>query len=107
MQAKLVIARMLSFLRARRRTMLATLAVTLLVQMGLPAHEESHPLGTQQLHCEYCVMAAHAVGVPGVAIPAPAAPVYADHQGVKPVEFHVSPLPRTLFSRGPPSIPFA
>lgn len=82
--------------------MLATLAIMLLVQTALPAHEDSHPLGTQQLHCGYCFMAVHAVGVPSVAIPVQAAPVYADCQAAKPVEFHVPSLPRTLFSRGPP-----
>lgn len=87
--------------------MLAVLAVMLLVQTAFPAHEETHPLGTQQHHCEYCVMAAHAVGMPSTAIAAPAAPVYADFEAAKPVEFHVLPLPRTLFSRGPPSNPLA
>lgn len=108
MQTKIVIARMLHSLRASRRAMLAVLAVMLLVQTALPAHEDSHPLGPQQhVHCEYCVMAGHAVGVPSIAIQMPAAPVYADYQAIKPVDFHVSPLPRTLFSRGPPSISLA
>lgn len=105
MQAKTVIADMLRFLRAKRRTMLAVLAVMLLVQTALPAHEETHPLGSQHLHCEFCLMAGHAVGMPSAALPVPTAPVYADFEPAKPAEFHVLPLPRTLFSRGPPSNP--
>lgn len=102
MQAKIVIAHMLLFLRARRRVMFAVLAVMLLVQTGFPAHEDSHPIGSKHAHCEYCVMAGHAFGAPGVAILVPPAPVYAAYQATRPIEFCVRPLPRTRFSRGPP-----
>jgi hypothetical protein len=90
----------------RRGLMLLLVLVVLAVQTSLPAHQDSHPIGSPDNHCQYCVMAGHAVGVPGVAIQAPLPPVYARHQGTKPVEIHARPLPRTLFSRGPPLDPF-
>jgi hypothetical protein len=79
--------------------------VVLLVQTALPAHQDSHPIGSNDSHCEYCVLAGHAFGVPGVAIPMPSAPVYTQYQVIKPAELHVTPYTRTRFSRGPPLDP--
>lgn len=85
--------------------MFVALAVMFVVQTALPAHQDTHPIGSTHTHCEYCVMAGHAFGVPGMAILVPPTPVYAEYQGAKPSEVHVQPYPRTLFSRGPPLNP--
>ncbi|HEV2320854.1 MAG TPA: hypothetical protein VGT42_00710 [Gammaproteobacteria bacterium] len=105
MQARIVIARMLHALRAKRRVMFAALAVMVVVQTALPAHENTHPIGSPHVHCEYCVLAGHAFGVPGMALVVPPAPVYAEYRGTKPAEVHVQAFPRTRFSRGPPLNP--
>lgn len=85
-----------------RRLFMALVAVVLLVQTGFPAHQDTHPIGSQDNLCQYCVMAGHAFGVPSVAIAVPTVPVYAEYRSTRPVESHVQPFPRTRFSRGPP-----
>lgn len=105
MQTKIVIARMMHALRSRRRGMFVALAIMVVVQTALPAHQDTHPIGSLHVHCEYCVLAGHALGVPGMAILVPPAPVYAENQVPKHSEVYVQPYPRTLFSRGPPVNP--
>ena len=87
--------------RRWRRLFLALATVVLLVQTGFPAHQDTHPIGSHDL-CQYCFMVGHAFGVPTVALLVPTPPVHAEYRAVKPAEFHVTPFPRTRFSRGPP-----
>lgn len=88
-----------------RRLFMALAVVVLLVQTGFPAHQDSHPIGDQDSLCQYCVLAGHAFGVPGVAMLPPAIPVLAEYQLPNPVEIHVPVFPRTRFSRAPPLHP--
>lgn len=85
-----------------RRLFMSLAAVVLLVQTGFPAHQDSHPIGSQDSLCQYCVMAGHAFGVPGVAMLVPTVPVHAEYRAALPLEFHVRPFPRTRYSRAPP-----
>ena len=83
------------------------LAVTFLflaVQLGLPAHQASHPIGQSDLTCSYCMLGAHSPGMPGLAslsLP-PAAPVET------PRLVHIQPaeagLLRQPSSRAPTSV---
>ncbi|HEX5339587.1 MAG TPA: DUF2946 family protein [Gammaproteobacteria bacterium] len=86
-----------------RRLFLALAAVIVLVQTGFPAHQDSHPIGSPDNQCQYCVLAGHAFGVPSVAILPPSAPVHAERPLIALIEFHVPAFPRTRFSRAPPS----
>lgn len=90
-----------------RRLFLALATCLLLVQTGLPAHQDSHPLGYPDTHCQYCVMAGHLFSVPVVTLPPPVAPVPADRPLATLVEFQIPALPRTRFSRAPPSLSIA
>ncbi|MGH8400406.1 MAG: DUF2946 family protein [Gammaproteobacteria bacterium] len=85
-----------------RRLFMALAMVVLMVQTGFPAHQDSHPIGDQDSLCQYCVLAGHVFGVPGVAMPPATVPVFAEYQLPSPVEIHVSIFPRTRFSRAPP-----
>lgn len=85
-----------------RRLFLALAAVILLVQTGFPAHQDTHPIGSPDTQCQYCVMAGHALGVPGIAQLPPASPARAERPLVELLEFHVPSFPRTRFSRAPP-----
>lgn len=82
--------------------MFVALAMMLVVQVWFPAHLESHPIGSLHVHCDYCGMAGHAVGMPGSAIKVSTAPTYAQYQTTKAPEFQVQSFPRTRFSRAPP-----
>ncbi|MGH8372385.1 MAG: DUF2946 family protein [Gammaproteobacteria bacterium] len=86
-----------------RRLFMALALLVLMVQTGFPAHQDSHPIGSQDTLCQYCVLAGHAFGVPGVAILPPVVPTHTEYQLPAPVDFHIPVFPRTRFSRAPPS----
>lgn len=86
-----------------RRLFMALAAVVLLVQTGFPAHQDSHPIGSQDNLCQYCVLAGHAFGVPGISMLPPVVPGHIEYFSSTPVEVHVPDFPRTRFSRAPPS----
>ncbi|MDE2195731.1 MAG: hypothetical protein KGJ56_00880 [Gammaproteobacteria bacterium] len=86
-----------------RRLLLLLAAIVLLVQTGFPAHEDSHPLGSPNTQCQYCVLGGHLFSVPNTAIEAPAPPLHAEIPLPALVTVHVPPFPRTRFSRGPPA----
>jgi hypothetical protein len=90
-----------------RRLFMMLAAMVLMVQTGFPAHQDSHPIGSQDNLCQYCVLAGHAFGVPGAAILPPAPLVHTAYRLLIPVEFHVPVFPRTRFSRAPPSLSIA
>jgi hypothetical protein len=90
-----------------RRLFLAMAAVVLLVQTGFPAHQVTHPIGSQDNLCQYCVLAGHAFGVPGVVVALPVQSVYAEYGILRAAPFHVRRYPRTRFSRAPPEDSFA
>lgn len=86
-----------------RRLFLALAAVVLLVQTGFPAHQETHPIGSQDNLCQYCVLAGHAFGVPGAVLTLHVPTDYTEYAIQKPAQLHVRPYPRTRFSRAPPT----
>ena len=75
----------------------------LAVQTGLPAHQDSHPLNQPDIACHYCMLGGHAPGMPILA--PPRLPSLARHESPQFVAVSriVRGLPRTRFSRGPPS----
>jgi hypothetical protein len=83
------------------------LAVTFLflaVQLGLPAHQASHPIGQSDLTCGYCMLGAHSPGMPGLAslsLP-PAAPIEAPRSVL--IRPAAAGLLRKPSSRAPPSV---
>jgi hypothetical protein len=92
--------------RATRTVRALWFALALLVlgvQTALPAHQESHHLGQADSLCQYCVLGGHLYSLTSTppAIPAPA--LHWEAPGGVSIAFVVSPFPRTVFSRGPPS----
>jgi hypothetical protein len=82
------------------------LALTLLVlavQTGLPAHEDSHPVGQTDSLCQYCALGGNLFGMPDAMLPPRAAPVRAEAPLPALFSLDVTPFPRTLFGRAPPS----
>jgi hypothetical protein len=77
--------------------------LVLAVQTGLPAHEDSHPVGHAESLCQYCALGGSLFGMPNAAPPpiAAAAPVDAPLPILYSLD--VMPFPRTLFGRAPPS----
>ncbi len=92
--------------RANRTVRALWFALALLVlgvQTALPAHEESHHLGQADSLCQYCVLGGHLYSLSSTP-PAVLAPQFhweAPHSVF--ASFIVTPFPRTVFSRGPPS----
>jgi hypothetical protein len=83
---------------------LAMTFLFLAVQLGLPAHQASHPIGQSDLTCGYCTLGAHSPGMPGLtslSLP-PAAPIEAPRSVlVRPAEAGILRQPS---SRAPPSV---
>lgn len=105
----MAVAALLQSLRRSRttRTVRALwFALTLLVlgvQTALPAHQESHHLGQADSLCQYCVLGGHLYSLTSTP-PSISAPQF--HWEAPQGRFSsaiVSPFPRTVFSRGPPS----
>lgn len=90
--------------RTGRGLWLALAMLLLAVQTSLPAHEASHHLGQADVLCQYCVLGGHLYSLPSTATPpiVPHARWESSHGSF--VSRIVAPFPRTLFSRGPPSI---
>ena len=90
--------------RTGRALWLALALLVLTVQTGLPAHEASHHLGQADTLCQYCVLGGHLYSLPSTPPAAVAPPMHweAPHGIFAPAI--VSPFPRTIFSRGPPSV---
>jgi len=90
--------------RAARRLWLALGLVFLAVQLTLPAHQASHPIGQSDNACHYCMLGGHSPGMPGIA-----------SLDIAPVVPHAAPQPviirpaaagilRQPSSRAPPSV---
>jgi hypothetical protein len=90
--------------RAARRLWLALGFVFMAVQLALPAHQASHPIGQSDLACSYCMLGGHSPGMPGLAsltIP-PAAPIEAPRPVI--IQPAAAGLLRAPSSRAPPSV---
>jgi len=81
---------------------LALALMFLVVQLGLPAHEASHPIGQTDTACQFCMMGGHAPAMPNAVLPLQLAQSKAEAPRLLPERpvFHV--LVRTRYSRGPP-----
>lgn len=93
--------------RATRTVRALWFALALLVlgvQTALPAHQESHHLGQADTLCQYCVLGGHLYSLTSTPPPAPAPQLrWEATQGVF-VSANIESFPRTVFSRGPPSV---
>ena len=88
----------------RSRSLWLALAVLVLaVQMGLPAHEDSHPVGQSDSLCHYCTLGGNLFGMPNAALPPIAAALPVPAPLSRLFSLDVRPFPRTLFGRAPPS----
>ena len=89
--------------RTGRALWLALALLVLAVQTALPAHEASHHLGQADTLCQYCVLGGHLFSLPSTppAVTAPQMRWEASQRVF--VSAIVTPYPRTVFSRGPPS----
>jgi len=88
--------------RRLRGLWLALALMFLAVQLGLPAHQASHPIGEPDTACHYCMLGGHSPGMPNATLPLSASQVKAEVPLV-PAETPASQtLVRTYFSRGPP-----
>jgi drug/metabolite transporter superfamily protein YnfA len=88
--------------RTGRGLWLALALLVLTVQTALPAHEESHHLGRADVLCQYCVLGglfSLTSSMPPVVIPQ----VWDIAPQTVFLSFTFATLPRTRFSRGPPS----
>lgn len=82
---------------------LALTLMVLAVQTGLPAHEDSHPVGQTDSFCQYCALGGNLFGMPDAVLPLPVAPARAEAPLPVLFSLDVTPFPRTLFGRAPPS----
>jgi|SRR6185312_105130 len=94
----------LSHLARRLRGLWLALAFMFLtVQLGLPAHEASHPIGQADTACHFCMMGGHAPAMPSALLPPQLTQTTAEAPSL-PAECPVFlTVTRTRFSRGPPS----
>ncbi len=89
--------------RRLRGLWLALVFMFLTVQLGLPAHEASHPIGQADTACQFCMMGGHAPAMPSALLPLQLTQTTAAAPSL-PAERPVLPtVTRTHFSRGPPS----
>lgn len=73
------------------------------VQLGLPAHEASHPIGQADTACHFCMLGGHAPAMPTATLPLKLTQFTVEAPRV-PAERPILPaLVRTRYSRGPPS----
>ncbi|HEV2109786.1 MAG TPA: hypothetical protein VGT99_00415 [Gammaproteobacteria bacterium] len=90
--------------RTGRALWLALALLVLAVQTGLPAHEASHHLSKPDTLCQYCVLGGHLYSLPSTPPAAVAPRMYREAPHGVFASTIASPFPRTVFSRGPPSV---
>ena len=89
--------------RRLRGLWLALAFMFLTVQLGLPAHEESHPVGQTDTACQFCVMGGHAPAMPSAVLPLQLTQTTAEAPSLPAERPVLLTFVRTRFSRGPPS----
>jgi hypothetical protein len=89
--------------KLRRGLWLALTLLVLVVQTGIAAHEETHPLGQSDSQCHYCALGGNLFGMPGQALPPPAPPMHAQVSLPELISIVSAPIPRGYLSRAPPS----
>lgn len=86
-----------------RRLWLALVFTFFTVQLGLPAHEASHPIGQTDTACHFCMLGGHAPAMPNAVLPLKLTQFTAEAPRVLAEHPFLRTLPRTRYSRGPPS----
>ena len=89
-------------LRRRRGLWLLLAFMFLTVQLGLPAHEASHPIGQTDTACQFCMMGGHASAMPNAVLPLQLAQSKAEAPRLSAECPALQTLVRTRYSRGPP-----
>jgi hypothetical protein len=89
--------------RRLRGLWLALAFMLLTVQLGLPAHEASHPIGQADTACQFCMMGGHAPAAPCVLLPLQLTQTRAEAPSLPAERLVLQTFVRTRFSRGPPS----
>jgi hypothetical protein len=81
---------------------LALTFMFLTVQLGLPAHEASHPIGQTDTACQFCMMGGHAPAMPSAFLPPQLTHSTAEAPRLPAVRPVLVTFVRTYRSRGPP-----
>ncbi|HSN17281.1 MAG TPA: hypothetical protein VLV87_03645 [Gammaproteobacteria bacterium] len=91
---------------ARLRGLWLALAFAFLtVQMGLPAHEASHPIGQADTACHFCMLGGHAPAMSNVVLPLKLVQFTAEAPRLPVARPVLQTSVRTRYSRGPPLTP--
>ena len=94
----------LAYIAPRLRGLwLALVFMFFTVQLGLPAHEASHPIGQADTACHFCMMGGHAPAMPSAILPLQLTHSMAEAPSLPAERPVLSAFIRTRFSRGPPS----
>ena len=83
---------------------LALALVFCMVQLGLPAHEASHPIGQADTACQFCMMGGHAPAMPNALLPLQPAQFMAEAPRDPVDRPAFCSIVRTRYSRGPPQV---
>ena len=89
-------------LRRLRGLWLALALMFLTVQLGLPAHEASHPIGQTDTTCQFCVMGGHAPAMSNAVLPLQLTQPTAEAPRLPALRPVLQAFARTRYSRGPP-----
>ena len=91
--------------RRLRGLWLALAFMFLTVQLGLPAHEASHPVGQSDTACQFCMMGGHAPAMSNPVLPLTLGHITAEAPRVLAERPALRAVVRTRYSRGPPLDP--
>ena len=81
---------------------LALAFMFLTVQLGLPAHEASHPIGQADTACHFCMLGGHAPAMSNAVVPLKLTQFTFETSAVPAERPVLQTLVRTRYSRGPP-----
>lgn len=99
---KLSIQHLSRTLHRLRGLWLALALMFLTVQLGLPAHEASHPIGQTDTACQFCMMGGHAPAMPNAVLPPQLTQSTAEAPRLPTLRPILQAFVRTRYSRGPP-----
>ena len=72
------------------------------VQLGLPAHEASHPIGQADTACHFCMLGGHAPAMSNAVVPLNLTQFKVETPALLAERPVLQTLVRTRYSRGPP-----
>ena len=100
--SKLTAPRLPHLAQRLRGLWLALAFMFLTVQLGLPAHEASHPIGQADTACHFCMLGGHAPAMSNAVAPLQVTQFTAEAPRVPAERPVFRTLVRTRYSRGPP-----